>query len=90
MSGEDEDAGEDGAVAGARPAGRRLADRLLMAFHAACDQGEFDIAAQVLQVLEALLRRQGGADPHRRRSIEGLVAAHERLWQLRHPGAERG
>lgn len=90
MGGGDEDAGDDRSMAAARPPpGRRLADRLLTAFHAACDQGELDAAAQVLRVLEALLRRQAGADPNRRRGIEGLVAAHERLWQLRHPGDER-
>ena len=86
MTGEDEDTGGDRTAGAARPAGRRLADRLLNVFHAACDQGELDAAAQLLGVLESLLRRQPPADPNRRRTIEGLVAAHERLWQLRHPG----
>jgi len=85
MSGDDRDEEMEPAVA--RPSGRRLADRLLVAFHAACDQGELETAGRLLPVLEALLRRPATpSDPYRRRSIEALVAAHERLWQLRHPG----
>jgi len=84
MGGEGRD--EDADSSAVRPGGRRLADRLLVAFHAACDQGELEAAAQLLQVLEALLRRRGAVtDAQRRRSLEALVAAHERLWHLRHP-----
>ena len=87
MSGDGQDAAAEANPGAARPAGRRLADRILTAVHAACDQGELDTAEQLLGVLEALLRRrQQLPDPQRRRSIEALVAAHERLWQLRHPG----
>jgi hypothetical protein len=31
-----------------------------------------------------------GSDSNRRKSIESLVAAHERLWLLRHPEAREG
>jgi hypothetical protein len=34
-----------------------------------------------------LTRRPLSADNNRRRSMESLVAAHERLWHLRHPHA---
>lgn len=72
-----------------RPGGRRLPDRLLVAFHAACDQGELDTAFQLLGALEDLVRRRGAAaDPNRRRTIEGLVAGHERLWHLRHSAGD--
>lgn len=84
----DGDGEETTPAAGPRP-GRRLADRLLVAFHTACDQAELDIAEQVLQVLEALVtRRPQTPDANRRRNLEALIAAHERLWYLRHPGAK--
>lgn len=72
------------------PQGRRLSDKILVAFHQACDQGDLDVAEQLLNVLEFMLtRRPLPAEGNRRRSMEGLVAAHERLWHLRHPEAEQ-
>jgi len=68
--------------------GRRLSDKILVAFHQACDQGDFEVAEQLLRVLEMMLtRRSVSPDANRRRNIETLVAAHERLWHLRHPDA---
>ena len=68
---------------------RRLSDKILIAFHHACDQGDYEIAEQLLHILENMLtRRTVPPDANRRKSIENLVAAHERLWHLRHP--ERG
>ncbi len=65
---------------------RRLSDKILIAFHHACDQSDFEIAEQLLRILEMLItRRPLTADGNRRRSMESLVAAHERLWHLRHP-----
>lgn len=65
---------------------RRLSDKVLIAFHHACDQGDFESAEQLLRVLEDILRRRSMApDQNRRRSMDTLVAAHERLWYLRHP-----
>jgi hypothetical protein len=65
---------------------RRLTDKVLIAFHQACDQQEYDVAQQLLQVLETMLtRRPRQVEANRRRSMETLVAAHERLWHLRHP-----
>jgi hypothetical protein len=70
--------------------GRRLSDKILVAFHQACDQGDFEVAEQLLRVLEMMLtRRTVSPDANRRRNIETLVAAHERLWHLRHPDADR-
>jgi hypothetical protein len=64
---------------------RRLSDKILIAFHHACDQSDFEIAEQLLGVLENLLnRRPVNPDANRRRSMETLVAAYERLWHLRH------
>ena len=65
---------------------RRLTDKILIAFHHACDLADLDVAEELLQVLEMMLtRRPIATDGNRRRSMEGLVAAHERLWHLRHP-----
>ena len=65
---------------------RRLSDKILIAFHHACDQNDFEVAEQLLHVLEMMLtRRPLSPDGTRRRNMESLVAAHERLWHLRHP-----
>lgn len=65
---------------------RRLSDKILIAFHHACDQDDYEIAEQLLVILENMLtRRSPNSDANRRKSIESLVAAHERLWHLRHP-----
>jgi len=68
---------------------RRLSDKILIAFHHACDQGDFEVAQQLLHILETMLTRKpapvdGG---NRRKNMESLVAAYERLWHLRHPDA---
>jgi hypothetical protein len=69
---------------------RRLSDKILIAFHHACDQGDFEVAEQLLQVLEMMLRRRSlNPDLNRRRSMDSLVAAYERLWYLRHPNRDQ-
>jgi hypothetical protein len=69
---------------------RRLSDKILIAFHHACDQADFEIAEQLLHILEMMLtRRPLTPDGNRRRSMESLVAAHERLWHLRHPSDDQ-
>jgi hypothetical protein len=83
---------------GVRPAGRssgvprqtrRLTDKILIAFHHACDQGDFEIAEEMLRILEMMItRRTTTPDANRRKNMESLVAAHERLWLLRHPDRE--
>lgn len=87
---------EDGSETSARTAGtprysRRLSDKILLAFHHACDQADYEIAEQLLRILENMLtRRTVPPDVNRRKSIESLVAAHERLWHLRHPEKQYG
>ena len=92
MSDEDDhgSAGDEGARASVAPRqGRRLSDKILVAFHQACDQSDFEVAEQLLRVLEMMLtRRSVSPDANRRRNIETLVAAHERLWHLRHPDSD--
>jgi hypothetical protein len=68
---------------------RRLSDKILIAFHHACDQADFEVAEQLLHILEMMLtRRPLTPDGTRRRNMESLVAAHERLWHLRHPNVD--
>ena len=68
---------------------RRLSDKILIAFHHACDQSDYEVAEQLLRVLEFMLARPvASPDSNRRRTIESLVAAHERLWLLRHPDGD--
>ena len=65
---------------------RRLSDRILTAFHQACDERDLEVAEQLLAVLAMVIvgRRHQPNAPDRR-SGESLVAAYERLWDLRHP-----
>ena len=55
--------------------------------HLACDQSEFELADKLLALAEMIMRR---AIVPRRQQIEVLVAAHERLWELRHPPKASG
>ncbi len=66
---------------------RRLPERILVAAHQACDLGDLDVAAQLLSILETVVgQTRGPVDPARRRTMESLIAAHQRLWHLRHVG----
>jgi hypothetical protein len=68
---------------------RRLSDNILIAFHQACDQADFEVAEQLLHILETVQTRQPlTPEGNRRRNMDSLVAAHERLWLLRHPHEE--
>ena len=82
----DSDVKAPDANSGAAPRqGRRLSDKILVAFHHACDAQDLAVAEQLLKTLESMLTRRGvPAEQNRRRSLESLVAAHERLWHLRH------
>jgi hypothetical protein len=85
---EREHGGRDAGRAAAAPPRhtRRLSDKILIAFHHACDQGDYEVAEELLRILEMMLtRRPVAPDVNRRKNMESLVAAHERLWLLRHP-----
>src|SRR5437660_2653209 len=87
----EDDVGREVAPGAAPRYTRRLSDKILIAFHHACDQADFEVAEQLLRILEMMLtRRPVNPDGNRRRSLETLVAAHERLWYLRHPDKQRG
>jgi hypothetical protein len=62
---------------------RRLPATILAAAHRACDSGELDIAAKLLRLGEEVIASE--ADFRwRRHDMWALIAAHERLWYLRH------
>jgi hypothetical protein len=85
----EEDSGRDAGSAAAPRYSRRLSDKILIAFHHACDQADFEVAEQLLHILEMMLsRRPLTPDGTRRRNMESLIAAHERLWHLRHPNSD--
>jgi hypothetical protein len=85
-----EDIGRESIAGGAPRYTRRLSDKILIAFHHACDQADFEIATSLLNILETLItRRPLTPDANRRRSMESLIAAHERLWHLRHNDEQR-
>ena len=87
----DQDLAPERGTAGAARHTRRLSDKILIAFHHACDQSDFEVANDLLVILEKMLKRPSvGSDTNRRKSIESLIAAHERLWMLRHPEAREG
>ena len=78
-----------GLSGGAPRQNRRLPERILVAAHQACDLGDLDVAAQLLTILETVIGQTRGSsrapiDPARRRVMESLIAAHQRLWHLRH------
>ena len=65
---------------------RRLSDKILIAFHHACEHGDLEVAELLLRVLEMIVnRRPFIPDGNRRRDVASLVAAYERLWLLQHP-----
>ena len=66
--------------------GRRLSDKILVAFHQACDQGDLEVADALLRVLGMMAERQLPIFDQRRQ--ESLVGAYRRLWELRNGGAE--
>ncbi len=73
-----------GSATGAPRQHRRLPERILVAAHQACDLGELQTAGSLLSILEiVLMQPAGGSATAHRRTIEGMVAAYERLWHLR-------
>jgi len=66
----------------------RLSDWVLITFRFACDQGDLEVADRLIATLDHMLHRAPlEGRPKRRISTQALVATHERLWALRHPGA---
>jgi hypothetical protein len=67
---------------------RRLSDVILIAFHHACDQADLEVAERLLKVVETVFDAPRHVGRERRLEQRTLVAAHERLWLLRHPNED--
>ncbi len=72
--------------------GKRIvshSDPILVAFHASCDLKDLEVARALLAIFEdAALSSSVQPYERRRRAMELVVAAHERLWQLKHPPSD--
>lgn len=62
---------------------RRLSDKILLAFHHACDHDDLETARMLLECCEVAMNNARQPMRDRRRVAETLCAAHERLWFLR-------
>ncbi len=62
---------------------RRLSDKIQAAFDHACDEGEFNVAGDLLVTLELVLLRIAPRPDRRDAIVAPLMASHERLWHLR-------
>jgi hypothetical protein len=62
---------------------RRLSDALLVVFHQACDELEYDVALHLLVILEERINFEDSVENNEHATPQGLAAAHERLKQLR-------
>ncbi len=72
------------ATAEALKYGRRLSDKILIAFHHACDARDIDAAEDLLWVLSRLIARPVVVESiDRRKVVETLADANYRLWDLK-------
>ncbi len=62
---------------------RRLSDKIQAAFDHACDEGELQVAAELLATLEVVLLRVAPRPDRREAVVAPLMASHERLWHLK-------
>lgn len=70
---------------------RKFSQRLLAAVHYACDLGEYETARMLLAITEdVVMRRDALYSFNRRRIMDDVVLAYERLWSLRQPWQEAG
>jgi hypothetical protein len=67
---------------------RRLSDKIQSAFDHACDEGELEVAGDLLSTLELVLLRVPPKADRREAIVAPLMAAHERLWHLRAVGGK--
>jgi hypothetical protein len=68
---------------------RRLSDKIQAAFDHACDEGELEVASDLLETLEIVLLRSPPKADRRETVVAPLLAAHERLWHLRATGPNK-
>lgn len=64
---------------------RRVGDKLIVAFHVACDGHDLNVAAEILKLAEfVILRRPLQIERRLEANLRPLIGACERLWRLRH------
>lgn len=64
--------------------GRRLSDKIIDAFHMACDQNDAEVAEGLFKVLEIVLTRYGGiGKSDKRLNVDFIRGASERLDEVR-------
>ena len=69
---------------------RRLSDKIQAAFDHACDEGELQVAAELLATLEGVLLRVAPKPDRREAVVAPLMASHERLWHLKSRDQDSG
>ena len=63
--------------------GRKIGNIILRTFNHACEQGNLEIAGQLLGVYEMMVSGKPiSIGTERRREKENLISAHDRLWGL--------
>lgn len=62
---------------------KELAKRILSLAHSACDEGNLEIASDLLHVVDTLIRPRDAVELSKRQVVECTVMAHERLWLIR-------
>ncbi len=73
------------ATAEALQYGRRLSDKILIAFHHACDARDISTAEDLLGTLDRLNARPMVVESYdRRKIVETLADANYRLWDIKH------
>jgi len=68
---------------------RRLSDKIQAAFDHACEEGELQVAIDLLVTLELVLLRVPPKPDRRDAVIAPLMASHEKLWHLRANGPKK-
>lgn len=59
---------------------RRLSDKILMAFHQACEQRAIEVAGLLIQALELALTKEGGLGKvDNRKNLEAVFEAFDKL-----------
>ncbi len=62
---------------------RRLSDKIQAAFDHACEEGELQVAGELLETLELVLLRVPPRSDRREAIVGPLMVSHEKLWHLR-------
>jgi hypothetical protein len=66
---------------------RRLSESILSEFNQACANNKPEVALQLLDAFESIIRDRSRPDTvERRKLVDKLIAAHEQLWHIMHPG----